>query len=86
MRRRDEAAPDMNPAAEIEDLVERLEIAAERLRSDGLSAEDAARLIQECADMAGQASAELERRIGGVQGAAAEDQEPLTGPRQDPLL
>jgi exonuclease VII small subunit len=76
----------MSPAAEVEHLIERLEIAAERLRSNELSAEDAARLIEECAELAAQASAELERRARGVQEAAAEDQETLTGPRQDSLL
>jgi exonuclease VII small subunit len=76
----------MNPATEIEELVERLEVAAERLRSNELSAEEAAHLVEECAELAGQASAELERRARGVQEAPAEDQEPLTGPRQDSLL
>jgi exonuclease VII small subunit len=76
----------MNPAAEVNDLIERLENAAERLRSSELSAEDAVRLVEECAELATQASAELERRARGAQRAPAEDQQPLTGPRQDSLL
>jgi hypothetical protein len=76
----------MNAGAEIDELIERLELAAERLRASELPAEEATRLIDECADVAVQASAELERRARGVQSAPPEGQEPLTGPQQDSLL
>ena len=42
-------------------LVERLERAAEQLRSGELSSDAAASLVEDCAALAGQASAELER-------------------------
>ena len=59
-------------------LVERLERAAEQLRSGELSADAAAGLVEDCAALASQASAELERM------ARAAAQEPLPG--QDTLL
>lgn len=45
----------------IDGLVERLERAAEQLRSGELSADAAATLVEDCAALATQASAELER-------------------------
>jgi hypothetical protein len=59
-------------------LVERLERAAEQLRSGDLSSDAAAGLVEDCAALASQASAELER-LG--RDAA---REPLPG--QDTLL
>ena len=59
-------------------LVERLERAAEQLRSGDLSPDAAAGLVEDCAALASQASAELERMAR----AAAHD--PLPG--QDSLL
>ena len=59
-------------------LVDRLERAAEQLRSGDLSSDAAAGLVEDCAALAAQASAELER----LSRAAA--QEPLPG--QDTLL
>jgi hypothetical protein len=44
------------------DLTERLREAAARLRDDALSPEDAAGLIEECARLAAEAGAELDRR------------------------
>jgi hypothetical protein len=76
----------MSADAELEQLIARLESAAERLRTEELSAEDAALLIEECAGLAVQASTELERRARGEQAPPAEGQESLTGPRQDSLL
>ncbi len=78
--------PGMSAAADIEQLVERLETAAERLRSGELPAAEAAGVVEECAELAVRAGAELERRARGEQDAPAEGQEPLTGPRQDSLL
>ncbi|MDQ3632215.1 MAG: hypothetical protein M3417_13275 [Actinomycetota bacterium] len=63
---------------ELDALVERLDRAAEQLRSGDLSADAAASLVEECAALASQASAELERR------ARAAGREPVPG--QDRLL
>jgi hypothetical protein len=60
----------------LDDLIARLERAAEQLRSGDLSPDAAATLVEDCAALAGEASAELERR------ARATD--PLPG--QDSLL
>ena len=62
----------------LDDLVERLDRAAEQLRSGDLSPDAAATLVEDCAALASQASAELER----LSRAAAH--EPLPG--QDSLL
>ncbi|HEV2819047.1 MAG TPA: hypothetical protein VGW11_00930 [Solirubrobacteraceae bacterium] len=59
-------------------LVERLDRAAEQLRSGDLSADAAASLVEECAALASQASAELDRR------ARAAGRDPILG--QDRLL
>jgi hypothetical protein len=59
-------------------LVQRLDRAAEQLRSGDLSPDAAAGLVEDCAALAGQASAELERL------ARASATEPLPG--QDSLL
>jgi hypothetical protein len=59
-------------------LVQRLERAAEQLRSGDLSADAAAGLVEDCAGLASQASSELERM------ARAAAHEPLPG--QDTLL
>lgn len=75
----------MTGGPEIEQLIERLQLAAERLRSEQLGAEDAAVLIDECAAMAVEASTELERRARGEQ-PPPQGQQALTGPRQDSLL
>ena len=62
----------------LDDLVGRLERAAEQLRSGDLSADAAATVVEDCASLASQASAELERR------ARDADREPRPG--QDSLL
>ncbi len=64
--------------ATLDQLITRLERAAEQLRSGDLSADAAAGLVEDCAGLASQASAELERR-----GREAE-REDLPG--QDSLL
>ena len=75
---------------EIERLIGQLEGAASRLRAGGLSDDEAAQLIEECAGLAARAGTELERRSRGEEvGAAALGaigQNPLTGPQQDRLL
>jgi hypothetical protein len=63
---------------DLDDLIRRLERAAEQLRSGDLSQDAAATLVEDCAAIAGQASAELERR------ARAAAVEPPPG--QDTLL
>ena len=65
-------------ADELDHLISRLERAAEQLRSGDLSQDAAATLVEDCAALAGQAGAELERR------ARAAAVEPLPG--QEPLL
>jgi hypothetical protein len=46
---------------QIDELIERLERAAEQLRSGELSADAAATLVEDCAALATQSSAEIER-------------------------
>ncbi len=65
----------------LDDLVDRLERAAEQLRSGELSQDAAAGLVEDCAALAGEASAELERQ---ARAAAAEATAPPPG--QDSLL
>jgi len=62
----------------LDTLVVRLEVAAQQLRSGDLSTDAAAGLVEDCAALAGQASAELERM------ARASATEPIPG--QDSLL
>jgi hypothetical protein len=62
----------------LDELVERLDRAAEQLRSGDLSPDAAASLVEDCSALASQASAELERL------ARAAAHEPLPG--QDSLL
>ena len=62
----------------LDELVQKLDRAAEQLRSGDLSPDAAATLVEDCAALASQASAELERL------ARAAAHEPLPG--QDSLL
>jgi len=62
----------------LDDLVGQLERAAEQLRSGDLSADAAATVVEDCAALASQASAELDRRAREAQ------RDPLPG--QDTLL
>jgi hypothetical protein len=62
----------------LDGLIDRLDRAAEQLRSGELSPDAAATLVEDCAALATQAGAELERR------ARAAVEEPLPG--QDSLL
>jgi hypothetical protein len=61
------------PENRLDALIGRLERAGEQLRSGELSADAAATLVEECAALAGEASAELERRArvedSGAQGS-----------------
>ena len=65
-------------ATTLDDLVGQLERAAEQLRSGDLSADAAATVVEDCAALASQASAELDRRAREAQ------RDPLPG--QDSLL
>ena len=56
------AAAGHDEDATLDELVERLERAAEQLRSGDLSSDAAATVVEDCAALASQASAELERR------------------------
>ena len=71
-------APSPDDSATLGRLVARLEEAAGRLRGGALSPETAAELVEQCAQTAAQASAELERL------ARAAASEPAPG--QDRLL
>ena len=68
----------MNSVEQLDDLIARLERAAEQLRSGELSADAAATLVEDCASLATQAAAELERLTRAEVSAPA--------PRQDTLL
>jgi len=74
----DSAADPTADAATLDQLIARLERAAEQLRSGDLSADAAAGLVEDCAALASQASAELDRR------AREAEREQLPG--QDSLL
>jgi exonuclease VII small subunit len=62
----------------IDELIEQLERAAEQLRSGELSPDAAATMVEDCASLATQASAELERQ--------ARDEVSHLAPGQDSLL
>lgn len=59
----------------LDELVARLERASEQLRAGELGPDAAASLVEECAALAGQASAELERltREGAAEPAPGQD-------------
>lgn len=61
----------------LDELIERLQSAAEQLRSGELSADAAATLVEDCAALATQASNELERLARAEVSPAAPGQESL---------
>ena len=61
----------------LDDLIDRLERAAEQLRSGELSSDAAATLVEDCAALATQASAELESRARSSLHAPAPGQDTL---------
>jgi exonuclease VII small subunit len=65
------------PSEALERLVERLEQTAAALRNDEIDAERAASLVDECAQLAAQAGAELDRLVRG-DAAPPAGQLPLT--------
>ena len=62
---------------QIDELIERLERAAEQLRSGELSPDAAATMVEDCAALATQASAELERRARAEVSQVAPGQDSL---------
>jgi hypothetical protein len=62
-------------ADNLDELIDRLERAAMQLRSGELSSDAAATLVEDCAALAGEASAELEHRarIGAEEPAPIQD-------------
>ncbi|HEX4108841.1 MAG TPA: hypothetical protein VHX88_11940 [Solirubrobacteraceae bacterium] len=69
----------MSDADALDELIGRLERAAEQLRSGELSPDAAATLVEDCAALATQASAELDRR-------SRLEAPPAVLPGQDALL
>jgi hypothetical protein len=61
------------PEGHLDSLIARLERAGEQLRSGELSPDAAATLVEECAALAGEASAELERRARPEEPASAQE-------------
>jgi exonuclease VII small subunit len=67
----------MSSTQTLEDLIERLERAAEQLRSGELSADAAATMVEDCAALATQAAAELEQLTRAEASAPAPGQDTL---------
>jgi exonuclease VII small subunit len=67
----------MSSAQNLDDVIERLERAAEQLRSGELSSDAAATMVENCAALATQAAAELERLASGEDSAPAPGQDTL---------
>jgi hypothetical protein len=55
----------------LQDLTDRLEQTAARLRAGELEPEQAARLVEDCARLAGEAATELDRRVRAAADAPA---------------
>jgi hypothetical protein len=71
----------------LDELIARLERAGEQLRSGELSADAAATMVEDCAALATQAAAELERLTREEASMPAPGQDTLlAGPGQDTLL
>jgi hypothetical protein len=58
------------PTQSLDRLTERLELAAAELRSGSLDPDQAASLVDECARLAGEASAELDRQVRAAEADA----------------
>ena len=67
----------MSSAEHLDDLIGRLERAAEQLRSGELSADAAATMVEDCASLANQAAAELEQLARAEVSAPAPGQDTL---------
>jgi hypothetical protein len=55
----------------LQDLTDRLEQTATKLRAGELEPEQAARLVEDCARLAGEAATELDRRVRAAADASA---------------
>lgn len=62
---------------QLDELIGRLERAAEQLRSGEMSSDAAAGLVEDCAAIASEASAELERRVRSAASAPPPGQDSL---------
>ena len=67
----------MSSSAHLDDLIARMERAAEQLRSGECSADAAATLVEDCATLAAQAAAELEELTRAEFSAPAPGQDTL---------
>jgi exonuclease VII small subunit len=67
----------MSSAEHLDELIARLERAAEQLRSGELSADAAATMVEDCASLATQAAAELEQLTRAEASAPAPGQDTL---------
>jgi hypothetical protein len=67
----------MSSSAHLDDLIARMERAAEQLRSGECSADAAATLVEDCATLAAQAAAELEELTRAEVSAPAPGQDTL---------
>ena len=67
----------MSSSAQLDDLIARMERAAEQLRSGECSADAAATLVEDCATLAAQAAAELEELTRAEVSAPAPGQDSL---------
>jgi hypothetical protein len=74
----------MTSIEDLDDLIGRLERAAEQLRSGEVSADAAASIVEECAALAGRAASELEQLTREEELLAGAAEEPPPG--QDTLL
>ena len=74
----------MSSVEDLDDLIARLERAAEQLRSGEVSPDAAATIVEECAALAGRAASELEQLTREEELAAGASDEPRPG--QDTLL
>jgi len=75
----------MNSVEHLDEVIARLERAAEQLRSGELSADAAATMVEDCAALATQAAAELEQLTREESSAPPPGQDTLL-PGQDTLL
>jgi exonuclease VII small subunit len=67
----------MSSAEHLEELISRLERAAEQLRSGELSTDAAATMVEDCAALASQAATELEQLVRAEQSAPPPGQDTL---------
>jgi hypothetical protein len=74
----------MSSVEDLDDLIARLERAAEQLRSGEVSSDVAASIVEDCAAVAGRAASELERLMREADLAQSSGQD--APPGQDTLL